>query len=288
MDPSNKSSAFEGSIDAHQHFWKFETVKDAWITDEMKILRQDYLPGQLQPLLEGNGFKGCVAVQADQSEMENAFLLGLAEEHDFIKGVVGWIDLQAENVNERLAFYKTYKKLKGFRHILQGEARRDLMLRPAFKKGIGLLQQHGFTYDILIYPDQLSYVTELVSEFPDQPFVLDHLGKPYIKLKQIDEWAKDIMALSKHEHVSCKLSGIVTEGEWTGWKPGDFRPYLDVVTEAFGTSRLLYGSDWPVCLVAAQYPDLVNLVRDYYSSFSPDEQKKIFGQNAIEFYKLSL
>jgi L-fuconolactonase len=281
-----EQSLSEGRIDAHQHFWKYDPVKDAWITDQMAVLRNDYLPGDLGPTLLKNGFEGCVAVQADQSELENAFLLEHAEANTFVKGVVGWIDLQSENLGARLDFYKDFPKLKGFRHILQGEARRDLMLKPAFKRGIGLLGKRGFTYDILVFPDQLRFAKELVQEFPDQRFILDHLGKPYIKFKKTKEWKEDIRSLAALPNVWCKVSGMVTEADWQSWKPEDFIPYIDTVVEAFGTSRLMFGSDWPVCLVAGKYADVLGVAENYFASFSNDEQRKFFRQNAIDFYHL--
>jgi L-fuconolactonase len=273
-------------IDAHQHFWKFDPVRDSWINDEMKIIQKDFLPADLEPLLTQNGFDGCVAVQSDQSEQENEFHLQLAGKFDFIKGIVGWIDLQAENAKERLEYYSQFEKMKGFRHVLQGEAKRDLMLSSAFKKGISLLNKYHFTYDILIYQDQLQYIPDFVSYFPDQPFVIDHLAKPAIKNGEISEWKNDIERIAQFENVYCKLSGMVTEADWKHWKKNDFKPYLDVVVEAFGTDRILFGSDWPVCLVAASYQEMLGIVENYFSSFSKEEQEKFFGLNAIQFYRL--
>lgn len=274
-------------IDAHQHFWKFDPIRDSWMGPEMKVIQKDFLPADLLPVLEAAGITGSVVVQADQSEEETEFHLENARQFDFIKGVVGWVDLQAPYVEEKLAYYRAFPKLKGFRHVLQGEKDRALMLKPAFKRGIGLLEKFGFTYDILIYPDQLGYTREFVASFPDQPFVIDHIAKPYIKDKKITaEWKAAIRAVAAHENVSCKISGMVTEADWKNWKPEDFRPYLDVVAEAFGPSRILYGSDWPVCLVAASYQQVIGLVKDYFSSYSVAEQEAFFGGNAIKFYNL--
>jgi L-fuconolactonase len=230
--------------------------------------------------------EGCVTVQSDQSEEENHFQLTNADQYDFIKGVVGWVDLQAENIEERLAHYRGFKKLKGFRHVLQGEPQRDFMLRPAFQRGIGLLSKYGFTYDILIFPDQLAFTKEFVATFPAQKFVIDHIAKPYIKDKKIDEWKKDISEVAQFENVYCKVSGLVTEADWKGWKKEDFTPYLDAVVEAFGTKRLMFGSDWPVCLVAASYENMLAIVKDYFSSFSIEEQKQFFSGNTRRFYDL--
>jgi len=274
-------------IDSHQHFWKYDPVEHDWIDDSMQLIRRDFLPADLEPVLKANGFDGCITVQSSQSEQENEFQLSNAEAHDFIKGVVGWVDMRAENVEERLAYYKQFKKLKGFRHVLQGEPQRDFMLRPDFLKGIGLLKKYGFTYDILIFPDQLTYAAGLVSRFPDQSFVIDHIAKPGIKQKQLGDWEKGIKAISAFENVFCKVSGMVTEADWANWKAVDFDPYLDVVVNNFGTKRLMYGSDWPVCKVAADYGDVVGLVKAYFSAFSKTEQQDFFGLNALQFYNIN-
>src|SRR5882724_1633756 len=273
-------------IDAHQHFWKFDPIRDTWITDDMRVIQRDFLPPDLEPLLQQAGLDGCVLVQVEQSEEENEFLLANAEKYDFIKGVVGWVDLQSPVVEEQLARWARFPKMKGFRHILQGERDRALMLKPAFKRGIALLQKYGFSYDILIYPDQLGYTRDFVAAFPDQRLVIDHIAKPYIKDKKLtDEWKAAIRAVAAHEHVYCKISGMVTEADWTSWTAADLTPYIDIVVEAFGTKRIMYGKDWPVCLVAASYAEMIQVVKDYFSSFSSDEQDAFFGKNAIKFYK---
>ena len=274
-------------IDAHQHFWQFDPVRDSWISDEAQLLRRDFLPDHLQPLLQECGIDGCVAVQADQSERENEFLLGLADSYDFIKGVVGWVDLRHPEIEQRLKHYSAVPKLKGFRHVLQSEHDRALMLNPNFKRGIAALATHGYTYDVLIYPDQLGYTREFVSAFPDQPFVIDHIAKPHIKDRYItEEWRNAIRAVAAHDNVYCKISGMVTEADWQHWKPEHLRVYIETVVESFGTNRILFGSDWPVCLVAATYAQVFQVVQDFFASFSEDEQAAFFGGNAIKFYKL--
>lgn len=273
-------------IDAHQHFWKYDPVRHGWINDAMKVIRLDFMPADLQPLLQSSGLDGCVLVQVDQTQEENEFQLANANANEFIKGVVGWVDLQAADLEERLAKLHAHKKLKGFRHILQGEPDEAFMLRPAFRKGIGKLNKYGFTYDILIFPNHLKNAARLVAEFPDQPFVVDHLAKPYIKAGKIDEWRKDINALAQFEHVMCKVSGMVTEADWATWSKKDLRPYIDTVVEAFGTERLMFGSDWPVCLCAASYRQVVDIVADYFSTFSTTEQEAVWGGNAVRFYNL--
>lgn len=273
-------------IDAHQHFWQFDRLRDSWINADMKLIQADFMPPDLEPVLTQNGFDGCVVVQSDQSEQENEFQLSNAAAFDFIKGVVGWVDLQSEEIEDKLAYYHSFKKLKGFRHVLQGERDRALMLKPSFMAGIGKLQQFGFTYDILIYADQLKYIPELVTAFPTQKFVLDHIAKPDIKGHSVDEWKKDLSALKDLENLQCKISGMVTEANWQGWRKKDFKPYLDVVVETFGTGRIMYGSDWPVCLVAASYEQTAGIVKDYFEPFSSTEKDQFFGLNATRFYNL--
>lgn len=275
-----------GRIDAHVHFWKFNKVKDAWINDEMKMIQRDFLPYHLQPLLSQHNYDGCVVVQSDQSYEENIFQIQNAEKFDFIKGIVGWVDLISENVDERLNYYSQIKLVKGFRHILQGEKERNFMLRPNFINGIRLLEKYNFTFDILIFPDQLKYIPDLVSLFPNQLFVIDHIAKPNIRNKDIYDWKIGIEKIAMYENVSCKLSGLITEANWNNWEKDDFNPYLDVIVENFGIHRIMFGSDWPVCLVAGLYADVVGIIEDYFSALSKNEQEQIFTINATRFYQL--
>ena len=273
-------------IDAHQHFWQYDATRDSWITEEMAVIQQDFLPEDLRPLLQQNDFDGSVVVQSDQSEIENEFHLMNADEFDFIRGIVGWVDLQSKNIEERLDYYSSFKKMKGFRHVLQGKQDRALMLKPAFKNGIKKLRKYGFTYDLLIYPDQLEYVIDLVAAFPDQKFVIDHIAKPNIKDGEITEWENKMRALGRFDNLYCKISGMVTEANWKGWKPENFAPYMDVVVQSFGANRVMFGSDWPVCLVAASYEEVIEIVAGYFAAFSEDERERFFGLNATEFYNL--
>ena len=284
-EPLNKHAGVM-RIDAHQHFWKFDPVRDSWITDDMAAIQKDFLPADFQVVLKENKFDGSVVVQSDQSENENEFQLKNAEENDFIKGVVGWVDLQAGNLEDRLAYYSSFKKMKGFRHVLQGEIDRSFMLKPEFMNGISKLEKFGFTYDILIYADQLKYLPDFVGAFMNQKFVIDHLAKPGIKKGEISEWKKEMQRIARFENVYCKISGMVTEADWKNWKRDDFIPYIDVVIEAFGPNRILYGSDWPVCLVAASYEQMLGIVEEYFSSFSETEQQLFFGGNTTRFYNL--
>jgi L-fuconolactonase len=274
-------------IDSHQHFWKFDPVRDSWIDSTMSAIQRDFMPGDLKPILDKFGINGCVAVQADQSEAETEFLLNLAENNDFIKGVVGWVDLRTPDVKKRLEYFKDFKKLKGFRHVLQGESDRALMLNPQFTDGIRALKAHDFTYDILIFPDQLGYTHQFIKTFGGHRFVIDHIAKPDIKNKNIEKWERGIRAIANHENVWCKISGMVTEADWYGWVLTDFEPYLNVVFEAFGTKRVMFGSDWPVCNVAGGYQQMLSIVKNYTSKLSEDEQARFWGLNAVEFYKLN-
>jgi L-fuconolactonase len=273
-------------IDSHQHFWKFNKIRDSWITDDMAVIQRDFMPEDLKPILEQYGFDGCVTVQSDQSETENAFQLRNAEQNDFIKGVIGWTDLQAFDVEEKLMNYTRSTKIKGFRHVLQGEVDRALMIKPTFKKGVSLLSKFGLTYDILIFPDQLRYAYQLASQLPNQKFVIDHIAKPPIKANDIADWQRDISVFKTLENVSCKISGMVTEADWKTWQADDFTPYIDVVVEAFGTKRIMYGSDWPVCLLAADYGKMLSITENYFQAFSQDEKEDFFGNNAARFYNL--
>jgi L-fuconolactonase len=273
-------------IDAHQHFWRFDPQRDAWMTADMAAIRRDFLPADLAPVLARHGFAGCVAVQADQSAAETEFLLALAAGYDFIRGVVGWVDLAADDVEAQLEAYQAFGKLKGFRHIWQGEADRARLLTPAFRRGLGALARHGFSFDLLILPDQLGYAAELAAALPNQAFVLDHLAKPPIKAQEVSEWERGLRTLAAHDNVCCKVSGLVTEADWQRWQPADFRPYLDVAFDAFGPARLMFGSDWPVCEVAGGYDQALGLAQDYLASFSAAEQAQFWGGNATRFYQL--
>lgn len=252
----------------------------------MSVLKRDFLPEDLALECKANGIDASIAVQASQSEEETLFLLELAEHDPMIAGVVGWVDLASAQIDERLQFLLGYKKLRGFRHIAQAEPDDRFLVRPDFLRGISQLRQFNFTYDILIYPKQLPAAIELVSKFPDQRFVIDHLAKPEIKSRDIKFWATHIRRIAESPNVFCKLSGLVTEGDWRNWNQADFKAYLDAVFEAFGPDRLMFGSDWPVCLVAARYAQVKQIIDDYLHNFTSAEKKNIFGGNAIRFYGL--
>jgi L-fuconolactonase len=274
------------TIDSHQHFWIYEAEKHAWIDDDMKVIRKNFLPEDLKLVYQNNGIDGCVAVQADQTLAETDFLLDLAEKNDFIKGIVGWIDLRASNIDAILNQYSKFPKLKGFRHVVQGEADHNFMLRPDFLNGIAALEKYNFTYDILIFPHQLGAALELVRRFPNQKFIIDHIAKPYLKDGFYDGWATLMKAINEHKNVYCKLSGMTTEADYNNWTPEQIEPYMQLVLEAFGANRILFGSDWPVCLVAGNYTKTKELVTNFIAKLSSEEQAAIMGGNAMQFYNL--
>lgn len=250
----------------------------------MQVLQRDFLPHDLEPILGHHGVEGTIAVQADQSEQETFFLLQLAEKHDFIKKVVGWADLRAPNVAERMKLFANYPKLAGFRHIVQAERDVNFLLREDFHRGIQALAPHGFSYDILVFPHQLGAVLEFIRQHPYQRFVIDHLAKPYVKDGFFDGWAILMREIGRYGNVFCKVSGLTTEADWHAWQPGDFTRYLDLVTAAFGTDRLMFGSDWPVCLLAGTYEKTLAVFEQYFHPFSAADKAKIFGENAARFY----
>lgn len=272
-------------IDAHQHFWRFDPVRDAWITPDMAPIRRDFLPSDLAPVLAANGMDGCVAVQADQSEAETRFLLELAHANQFVRGIVGWVDLRAPDLDDTLACLSADDALCGVRHISQAEPD-DFLTRDDVVRGIGHLHRFGLTFDVLLYERQLPAAIALADRLPDQPFVLDHLGKPCIRDGVLEPWATHLRELARRPNVWCKVSGLVSEADWTHWRPADLRPYLDVAFDAFGPERLMFGSDWPVCLVAGEYARVKSVVDDYTAALSADEQRALFGVNASHFYEL--
>lgn len=272
-------------IDSHQHFWEFDKILDkSWINDSMAVLRQDFSPAQVQPLMLENGIEGCVAVQADQTEDETHYLLGLAEKHSIIKGVVGWVDFRAPDINERLEYFSGFKALKGFRHIVQAEKEDDFLLRKDFCDGISLLKKYNFTYDVLIYPKHLKYAQKFVEKFPDQKFVIDHIAKPFIKAQAIDEWKEDLKIFGKYENVYCKMAGLVTEADWYKWKFADFSSYISITLDIFGTDRVMFGSDWPVCLPSASYSQVCEIIEKNTTFLSLKEKEKLWGLNCSDFY----
>src|SRR5256885_5896326 len=274
------------NIDAHQHFWKYDPVRDAWITDAMAVLMRDLLAAELMRECDANNIDASIAVQADQSENETMFLMDLARENPRVAGVVGWADLCSPGVAERLRFFSQFEKLRGFRHIAQAEPDDRFLMRPDFVRGIAALREFGLAYDILIYPRQLPAAIELAAKCPEQRFVIDHLAKPEIKNGKIEPWAAHIKTIAQNKNVYCKLSGLVTEADWNRWTADDCKPYLEIALEAFGPGRLMFGSDWPVCLLAGSYGQVKKIIESFLTGVPTEGRQKIFGGNAIEFYRL--
>ena len=271
-------------LDSHQHFWRYSPEEYEWIDDAMAALRRDFLPPDLRREMDAGAVRGSIAVQARQTLEETRWLLELARDFPFVRGVVGWVDLQ-QDVDAQLARFASAPALVGVRHVLQAEAD-GFMERPAFLAGIARLEPAGLAYDILVYARQLPQAVALARRFPRQRFVLDHLGKPDVRGGEFRDWQRQIEAMAALPNVCCKLSGLVTEADWRGWTPGQLRPYLDAALDAFGPERIMMGSDWPVCLVAAPYATVLALVRDALGEYSTDEQQRMLGGTAIDFWNL--
>ena len=271
-------------IDAHQHFWNYDATQYQWIGDDK--LRRDFLPADLAKEQAKVRLDGSIAVQARETVEESRWLLNLADHYPLIKGVVGWVDLRSATVERDLAELAKHPKFVGVRHVVQSEPDDRFLLRPDFLRGLSLLEKFNLAYDLLIVPRQLPAAIEVTKKFPEQPFVLDHLAKPFIKDGRISPWDQQIKELARSRNVFCKISGMVTEANLGTWKPDDFRPYLDVVLAAFGEDRLMFGSDWPVCLLSGSYEEVFGIVQDYLQALSESTRGKIFGGNATKFYAL--
>lgn len=275
-------------IDAHQHFWVYDPREYDWIDESMAALRRDFLPAELRPELQQSGFQGCVAVQARQTIEETRWLLELAAASPFILGVVGWVDLQSPQIRSQLETVAGNPKLVGVRHVVQGEPDDRFLLSAGFLRGVSILEEFDLAYDILIYSKHLPVAAEFVQRFPRQRFVLDHMAKPPVKSGSLHPWTEDIRKLAAFPNVFCKLSGLVTEADWSHWKPEHMARYLDVAFEAFGSQRLMIGSDWPVCTVAASYGRTMGLVKDYLGRLSTEAREAVLGGNAQRFWRLKL
>jgi L-fuconolactonase len=274
-------------IDAHHHFWRYNAREYDWIGEEMSRIRRDFLLDDLRAEISAAGVDGVVSVQARQTIEETHWLLELAAAHDWIKGVVGWVPLIEPNVQALVADLVASPKLRAVRHVLQGEPD-DYMLRDDFNRGVASLRAFGLRYDVLIFDQQLPAAIQLVDRHPNQVFILDHIAKPNIRRRELSPWRENIRRLAEREHAYCKLSGMVTEADWQAWTIEDLRPYVDVVLDAFGPRRLTFGSDWPVCLVASEYRRWIDTVRAMTSSLSESEQRRIFGETAVEAYALDV
>lgn len=273
-------------IDTHHHLWRFNEADYGWMDDSMELLKRDYLPAELKKELEKSGVSGTIVVQARQKLEETRWLLELAAQNDFIKGVVGWVDLRSPGLVDQLEEFAGHPKMLGVRHVIHDEADDDFMLRPAFMKGIEKLGDFNLSYDLLLFPKHLERAIELVSMFPDQRFVLDHIAKPFIKSGIIQPWKDDIEALATQPNVWCKLSGMVTEARLDSWTYENFVPYMKVVCEAFGMDRVMLGSDWPVCLLAGSYSEVMHIPIEFLEALSESDRNNVYSQNAIDCYQL--
>jgi L-fuconolactonase len=273
-------------IDAHHHYWNYNPVGFDWIDDKMSAIRRNFLPKDLEATLIGTGVTGVVTVQARQCVEETDWLLSLASEIEFMRGVVGWLPLASGNIGDLLEKYSQNRWLKAVRHVVQDEPDPDFIFGKEFNRGVALLKNFGLVYDILIFEYQLPNIIRFVDQHPDQQFVLDHIAKPRIKMNELEPWSRNIRELSKRENVSCKISGMLTEADFENRNKNQFKPYFDIVLEAFGSTRLLYGSDWPVCLVASEYADWLDLVKCNLVQLSQYEQDLIFHKNAEIVYQL--
>jgi L-fuconolactonase len=274
-------------IDSHQHYWRYNPEHQVWMTDQMASLRRDYLPDELRPLLQTIGFEGAIAVQARQMVDETEWLLSLSNEHDIIKGVVGWVDLRSPKLRDQLEKCVKHPKLVGVRHVIHDEPDDHFMQRPEFCRGIAQLREFDLTYDLLLFPKHLPVAVKLAMEFPEQPFVLDHIAKPPIREGQVSPWKEDLKKLAEFPNVFCKLSGMVTEAKWKQWRPDDFHRYLDIVIEAFGTDRVMIGSDWPVCTLSGDYASTMRVVSDYFQQFSAKVRADVLGDTCARFYHIN-
>jgi len=275
------------NIDTHQHFWRYRRDEYPWIGPGMDALRRDYLPGEFEELMKPAGFGGSIAVQARQVLEETCWLLELADEHPFIRGVVGWVDLCGADLGRQLEAFARHPRLRGVRHVVHDEVDDFFMLRKDFLTGVSVLSGFGLVYELLVFPRHLSVASQLVGMFPGQVFVLDHIGKPPIREGLLEPWETGIRRLASFPSVFCKVSGMVTEAEWKSWKQEDLAPYLDVIFDAFGTNRLMVGSDWPVCTLAAPYDRVMRIAKEYLCRYGPDEQEMVLGGNACRAYKLA-
>jgi L-fuconolactonase len=275
-------------IDTHQHFWKYNDRDYVWMSAGMDKLRKDHLPTDLLPLIDAAGISATVAVQARQCLEESTWLLQLADKYPFIRGVVGWVDLSSDRVVEQLEQFAQHPKFRGVRHVVHDEPDDQFMLRESFLDGLSRLKRFGLTYDLLLFPRHLPIACGVIKRFPDQPFVLDHIAKPPVRAGEIEPWTRDLKRLAAFPNVFCKLSGLVTEATWDSWKAQDFEPYLDVVLNSFGPHRLMIGSDWPVCTLAADYVSVIRMESGYISKLSADEQRAILEDNPVGFYSLQI
>ena len=273
-------------IDAHQHFWKYDPIKHSWINDEMSVIRKDFGPVDLYQSLQDTKLDGSIAVQADEITDETAYLLDLAAENNFIKAVVGWVDLRSEGIEERLQVFQHQSKLAGFRAIMQCQEDDAYLSNPVFLKNVKQLAKYGYTYDLLIFHNQLPSLIRFTDKLPDNKLILDHIAKPDIKNRNIKAWKEQIKILAAHPNIYCKLSGIITEADFKRWTYEDIIPYIETASEYFGVDRICFGSDWPVCLVAGTYRQVYDTIDKFSAQLNKQDREKLFGDNTAKFYNL--
>ncbi len=275
-------------IDAHQHFWKYNPVKHYWLGGDMTILKHDFLPEDLETILKNNGFDGTIAIHSEHNLEDTNFLLGLAGNHEFVKGVVGWVDLRASNLQEILEMYSLNSKFVGVRHLLAYDPDPEIMDNQEFINGVKALSKFNLTYDVVVKPNRLDDAANFIRKIPEVKFVLDHMGNPKIRNMHSQDWKKAIKTIASIDHVYCKISGLITESHWTEWEYVNLVPYLDHALECFGPNRLIFGSDWPTCRLAGTHSEVTGVAENFVKSLSASEKNAIMGQNAVDFYQLKM
>jgi len=274
-------------IDSHQHFWQLGRFDYPWMNRSLGVLYRDYLPDQLELILAENGVGKTVLVQASNSMEESRWLLQLADEHPFIAGVVGWVDLGSVDIDRQLDELLPHPKFKGVRHLVESEPADDWLIQPQVLQGLKRLSTYGISYDLLVHTRHLKYIQKVVDACPDLRLVIDHMAKPPIASGEIETWRQELKVVAVNKQIYCKLSGLVTEANWNLWTSDDLRPYVDCALELFGSSRLVFGSDHPVCLLAASYRRVLGCFRELLKDLAADEQQMVFGGNAAQFYRLN-
>jgi L-fuconolactonase len=273
-------------IDAHQHFWHYQRDTHGWISDEMSVLRKDFMPVELKTALADFSFDGSVVVQANETYAENDFLLDIAQKHNYIKGIVGWIDLLDPQAEIKMIALKSTPIIVGFRTIMQGSPDEKYLGNKLFYENAKRLASFDYTFDLLVHNNQLDSLIRFTDKLPDNRFILDHLGKPAIKNKEYKEWKSEIKILAANPNMYCKLSGMTTEADLKNWTYNDLYPYMEIAAEYFGLDRICFGSDWPVCLAAGSFATTYSVVDQFCAQLKQEEKDKIFGQNTKDFYKL--
>jgi L-fuconolactonase len=274
-------------IDSHQHFWQVGRFDYPWMSPSLGVLYRDYLPAELEPILQANGVSRTVLVQASNSVEESRWMLSLAEKHSFIGGVVGWVDLMSPEVDVQLSELTAYQKFKGVRHLVESEPNDDWLVQPEVLRGLNRLSDSKLTYDLLVHTRHLKHVPTVAESCPDLALVIDHMAKPPIAANEINEWLQTMTPAAAYPNVHCKLSGLVTEANWDSWQTGDLRPYVESALELFGPQRMMFGSDHPVCLLASSYERVLHSFQEILSELSSTDRERIFANNAIDFYRLN-